>query len=176
MHYFITMSMTDDPCAEIRKEFHEYSKQQEEYRKQQEANRKIQDEIIKAQNTYVCNILVKPLISNIVGELLLYVIAEQPKAVCPSVWFFRHKNSNKQKIRQRIKATVDLFCLIPNFRKVANGLITQRNCSSHCSSVAELKNRINEALQAFDAYPALRITMGIEYSILNAFNEIEKKF
>ena len=149
--------MNVDPCAELRKEFRDFRQSQ------------------LVQNRFVCNTMAKPLISNFIGELLLFVVGEQPKTVTPSRWFSRAKNSSGKKISGRVDATERLFSGIVNFKQVANELINKRNRSSHCSSVDELTERVDFAMQAFDAFPELVNTMNNEYSILLSFHQIENQ-
>lgn len=127
--------MTDDPaCSELRQEFDEYRQTMDDYLKAQEASRKKQDDIFKAQNAYICDTYVKPLVKNVVGESLLFVIGEQPKKTAASTWYSCNKNSKKQNIRKRINAIVSLFGTIQDFKKVANHLITKSKHSLffHC--------------------------------------------
>lgn len=168
---------TSDECSIVRKQLEALS---EKFQDQELKLTKLQDHVqgLTTKCDFVRDAFTKALIANIVGELLLFVIGEQPKKNKGSNHFFKETNSKGEDITDRIEAIVKLFKgTIANkkFKTIANKMIDQRNSQSHCSSVKQLKERVEQAVQAFVAYPELMQTMSTEYKILTKFNNIETK-
>ena len=165
----VVSMITEDPCAALREEFEDFR------RKSVDEAESIRSDL-NDLSTFSRDVTAIPFIKNLVGELLLYVVGEQPKPGYPSARFDYPTNSMKQKIGPRVEATAHILSLdTDNFKSKANNLITSRNNSSHCSSLAELRNRIDNAKKAFKAFPGLIVTMPDEYAIIQAYDEIEAK-
>jgi hypothetical protein len=112
---------------------------------------------------------VKPKISAIIGEMLLFVIGEQPRnSHKAAAHFSKLKNTKNQCIQARVAAMVNLGFSEQDL----NALIDNRNSNSHCANLQQLVRRVNEAKEAFKVYPDLKTEMQKEFYLCAHFSFI----
>jgi hypothetical protein len=99
-----------DPCEDLRRQFEQFKREQE----------KINIEADEFKN-FSKKALARPLIHNVVGELLLFIVKQQPRKFSNKPSWFTQKHSDKSIVR-RITETVKLFPRIKNFKAKANDL------------------------------------------------------
>ena len=111
---------------------------------------------------------VKPRISVIIGEILLFVIGEQPRNSHKAIAHFNElTNTKNQCMKARVAAMGNLGFSEQNL----NTLIDNRS-NSHCASLKQLVKRVKEAKEAFEIYPDLKLEMPKEFFLCENFHFI----
>ena len=162
------------------------------YRKQADADAgSLRSDLNQAKNelTLLSNctrdIVAKPLIKDIVSDLLLCITNEHPHPIADhtSVSSQVKSTSHTHNIiaGSRIEATAHILSFDTlSFKSKVNTLLTIHNNNNTNNlplhlSIPELRSRIDKAKQAFITFPDLKVTMPDEYTLIQAYDEIEAK-
>ena len=136
----------------------------------------LRSEIVGIKN-FTSENLAMPVVSTVVGELLLFVLGEQPKPSMRKSSRFANAQYKRTPAKDKVAALAKIFCgQIQNFPIVADKMMDKRNGSSHCSSEIELRARVENALTAFETFPTLETDMRIELIILSKYDLICERF
>ena len=121
--------------------------------------------------------LAMPVVSTVVGELLLFVLGEQPKPCMRKSSRFANAQYKRTPAKDKVAALAKIFRRdIKNFPIVVDKMMDKRNASSHCSSEIELRARVKNALTAFETSPTLETGMRMELIILSKYDLICERF
>lgn len=161
----------NDPCANLRREFENYRRQSEK----QFATISGAFADVERKFGYLSESLVAERISNVVGELLLFVIGFQPNPHGESNYFSGRLRSDRRTRADKLMNILVRERIIrkENFNLTADSLINKRNRSVHFSTKADLQHDVNDAVRAFEAFPNLKATMPLELCILQKFDAFD---
>ena len=114
-----------------------------------------------------------PWLRNVAATVLLF-LDDQPYTDTTSHRFRHAKGDLRYRITEYVNASGTWS--LDKFQYAADGIITRRNAAIHPSSVGELDDLVEQALDAMARSPAVASTIRQEAIILREYSEIKKFF